>query len=367
MQYELHVVVAGTIAPSSTGTVSSFNGRTGAVTPASGDYTPAKVASLDANEYVAGKNFVINGGMDIWQRGTTFASVYASPTYVADRWSYYTISTANTYTISQIASGLTNFQYAKRIQRTNGSTQTSPIYLAESFETINSLPLANKTVTLSFWARAGANYSPASSSLAAYVWSGTGTDQNILTSYTGLTGVASQSCILTTSWQKFSFIGTVGSTATELAVQFVDNVAGTAGANDYFDITGVQLEIAPQATPFSRAGGSIGGELALCQRYYQRWVSATAYSEFIMGMVDSTTVAIFAGTLSTTMRVAPSVSATNCSIYAGSAFSVGTITPRASANTAGFYCTTSGLTAYRPARLEDSGSNNGYIEFGSEL
>ena len=44
MQYELHVVVAGTIAPSSTGTVSSFNGRTGVVTPASSDYSFSQIS-----------------------------------------------------------------------------------------------------------------------------------------------------------------------------------------------------------------------------------------------------------------------------------------------------------------------------------
>jgi hypothetical protein len=44
MQYELRVVVAGTTAPSSTGTVSSFNGRTGAVTPGSSDYTVSQIA-----------------------------------------------------------------------------------------------------------------------------------------------------------------------------------------------------------------------------------------------------------------------------------------------------------------------------------
>ena len=32
----------------------------------------------------------------------------------------------------------------------------------------------------------------------------------------------------------------------------------------------MQLELGNQATPFARSGGSIGGELALCQRYYWR-------------------------------------------------------------------------------------------------
>jgi hypothetical protein len=58
MQYELRVVVAGTTAPSSTGTVSSFNGRTGAVTPATGDYLAVPTGGLTgataATRYVGG-------------------------------------------------------------------------------------------------------------------------------------------------------------------------------------------------------------------------------------------------------------------------------------------------------------------------
>ena len=39
----LYIVVSGTVAPVSTGTVASFNGRTGAVTPATGDYLVGQI------------------------------------------------------------------------------------------------------------------------------------------------------------------------------------------------------------------------------------------------------------------------------------------------------------------------------------
>jgi hypothetical protein len=51
-----------------------------------------------------------------------------------------------------------------------------------------------------------------------------------------------------------------------VAVAFVYTPTGTAGAADYFEITGVQLEQNIQPTPFEQR--PIGTELALCQRYY---------------------------------------------------------------------------------------------------
>jgi hypothetical protein len=71
MQYELRIVVAGTIAPSVSGTVSSFNGRTGAVTPASGDYTFSQVSGTAAlATQVSGTLPVANGGTNL----TTFTA-----------------------------------------------------------------------------------------------------------------------------------------------------------------------------------------------------------------------------------------------------------------------------------------------------
>ena len=250
----------------------------------------------------AGKNAIINGGMDIWQRGTSIAQAANLVGYTADRM-YLTTQLNSASVVSRQATSdstnLPNIQYCLRVQRNAGQTGTGNI-ISQSIETINSIPFAGKQVTLSFYARAGANYSPTANVLSVVLYSGTGTDQNINGGFTGQATPIATTATLTTTWQRFSFTGTIASTATQLAPYFNAASTGTAGANDYFEITGVQLELGSTATTFSRAGGSIGGELALCQRY----LPAITGGE-IMGFSTSTTQAFFTMKLPVTARVAP--------------------------------------------------------------
>ena len=217
---------------------------------------------------MAGKNAIINGGMDIWQRGTSIA--LTTQAYGPDRWF---CSSYNTSTLSQqLTNDTTNLptiKYCARYLRNSGANTVNFQYFIQNIETINSVQFAGQQVTLSFWARAGAGFTSAASVLSTQIISGTGTDQNVYGSgFTGATQVAAPSKTLTTTWQRFTVTGTVGATATQLALIFGYTPVGTtAPANDYYEITGIQLELGSTATTFSRAGGSIGGELALCQRY----------------------------------------------------------------------------------------------------
>lgn len=227
--------------------------------------------------FIAGKNAVINGGMDIWQRGTSISVAASSGiTYTADRWCLNT-GANQAITISRQATGdttnLPNIQYCIRYQRNSGQTGTGGLFISQSIESVNSIPLAGKTVTFSFYARAGANYSAASSALTVLLYTGTGTDQNQLSGFTGSATPISGTATLTTTWQRFTFTGTIASTVTEIASTFYFTPVGTAGAADYYEVTGVQLELGSSATPFSRAGGTIQGELAACQRYYEKSIN----------------------------------------------------------------------------------------------
>ena len=215
---------------------------------------------------VAGKNAVTNGAFDIAQRGTSFTPTGSA--YTFDRW-YYNGATSG-MTLTQQSSGLANTRYNIRYQRNSGSAVTTTTGIAQPIETAAAILLAGQTVTLSFYARAGANFSAASSFLGVQVFAGTGTDQNPYTGYTGQTIPINSGVNITTSWARYSFTTTLAGTITELTPNFYWTPVGTAGTNDYFEITGVQLELGSVATPFSRAGGTVQGELALCQRYFAK-------------------------------------------------------------------------------------------------
>ena len=259
---------------------------------------------LDGAQYAGGKNRVLNSNMSIWQRGTSFAN--PSNAYTADRWLG---SAAVSGTITrQTTSDTTNLpfiQYCLRYQRTAAATSTSALNINQSFETVNSIPLAGKTVTLSFYARAGANYSSASSVLNVQLLTGTGTDQNGYTTiYTGNAAAINQNATLTTTWQRFTYTATLPSTATELCLTIGYTPVGTAGAADYYEITGVQLEAANTASPYAPNGATFQAELAACQRYLPAITTSSA-SEIGSGYNLSTTQPFLFIPFQVPARVAP--------------------------------------------------------------
>jgi len=337
-----------------------------------------QLSGVSVNENIAGKNFIINGGMDIWQRGTPFTSLSSSGslTYGADRWGAFRGAGATGINVSQVTSpGITGFQYAQRVQRASGNTATNPLYITQTIETRNSIPLAGQSVSVSFWARAGSNFSSASNNLTCYGQWGTGTDENLYNGYAGLTTWLTSNSSLTTSWQRFTYTGVIGSSSTEVGLEIGYIPTGTAGSADYFDITGVQLEIAPQATPFSRAGGSIGGELALCQRYYWQQGGSQVYEPYGNGFGISSTDFTCKIQPPVIMRTIPTMSFSNVRIVQSNTTTV--ISPAAVSGTVNvtnsspymigtdFFAT--GLYQGYPGWISANNTTNSYIAFSAEL
>jgi hypothetical protein len=258
----------------------------------------------------AGKNLVINGGMDIWQRGTSVAIAASSSGYTTDRW-FYASGASQASTISRQATGdttnLPTIQYCARVQRNSGQTGGGAVGFDCSIESVNSIPFAGQTITFSFYARRGANYSASSNILNAQVLSGTGTDQNVQAGFTGSATVVSQNATLTTTWQRFTYTGTVAASATQLGIRFITTWAGTAGAADFFEVTGVQVELGSYATTFSRTGGTIHGELANCQRYFEFIGGKASGYPIIGGYATAGISAYFPIAFKASKRVSPTV------------------------------------------------------------
>jgi hypothetical protein len=214
------------------------------------------------------KNAVINGNFDVWQRGTSLTLAGMAGHYLADRWKVY--QGAASMTMSRQSASLNGSEYSLRIQRDSGETNTSIVYLANVFESRDSMKFRGKHLTFSFWAKKGANFSGASDALTIQVHSGTGTDQDSFAAWTGSVFPISQSITLTTSWQKFEFSTSVVTpdTVNQFNVRFKYTPVGTAGAADWFEIAQVQLEEGTVATDFEYE--DFGTTLRKCQRYYEK-------------------------------------------------------------------------------------------------
>jgi hypothetical protein len=322
------------------------------------------------------RNVIINGAMNVWQRGTNSGTLgVGGGSYVGpDRWWFY--NNGFTTTMSQQLCGATlpQFRNCLRIQRTSGQTSIVASVFFSPQETINSVRLAGKNATLSYYARASSGIS-STTALSLGIYTGTGTDQNNLGggAYTGSANPISSSPTLTTSWQRFTATGTIASTATEVGLQINFIPVGTAGASDYFEITGIQLEEGSVATPFEFE--DIGTTLAKCQRYclvIGKENNVFAPTGFV-GNMRGTTTALIQRSLPQNMRGAPTVtidSAANFNIDDGttlgftpSAFAL----DRYSANALMMYASVTGGTTGRAVIVYGNNVGNGIITVSSEL
>jgi hypothetical protein len=323
--------------------------------------------------YAAGKNGILNSDFNIWQRGTTATST--TDGYQADRW--YNYKTGINVTVSQQTTSLQNLPNCARFQRVSGQTGTSSVAFAQMFENAQSVTYANQTITISFWARKGADYSTTSSLLSWRLITGTGTSNvNVFTTgYTAQATTGTGSVTLTTSWQRFSVNVTIPATTTQMSFYFLTNFSGTAGTNDYFEVTGVQLEVGASVTAFQTATGTIQGELAACQRYYYRYSAANQGGYPLipsLGIAFNTTNVQIGVTNPVFMRVAPTsidyslVGVTDQSAnFSASAVSIGT--SQNSNQCTVVTLTTTGVTQYRPYQLLMPNNYTGYFGASAEL
>ena len=294
----------------------AFTSTTIDATKLTGDLPAISAASLTnvpKDTTVGGrKNLIINGGMDVWQRGTSFSHSNGK-LYTADRFWLNPQSNASTYSRQTVTSPIAGMpsQYCLRIQRDSGGSSTGLTYFSTDLESSNAYACRGRKLTLSFYARKGADYSATSDLFALGIVAGKGTDQTLVSGYTSGAYVANQSNTLTSSWQRFTVTtgSVIADDITQIGLQGTRTSTGTAGANDYLEITGIQLEISDVATDFEYR--SYGEELALCQRYFhqQGRQGSSGYENFFVASAHNTGYARGVYYLPTSMRAFPSLAA----------------------------------------------------------
>lgn len=227
------------------------------------------ITNINGGQLGGFRNRLINGNFRRWEYGTAYTTISTSSYGAANNWfAQSSASTAEHFNQdTSITAGL-GFKFNAKMGRNAAGVNTSPIILGQALESVNSIPLAGQTVTLSYYAKKGANYSAAGSLLTVALYTGTGTDQSsqnmINGSWTSQVQAINANDVLTTAWQRFQHSVTLGSGITQVGMEFVMTPAGVAGADDNYYIAGVQLEIGAQATPFEDRGETI--EDILCQR-----------------------------------------------------------------------------------------------------
>ena len=208
------------------------------------------------------KNKIINGGFDIWQRGTTFS---AHNSYTSDRWLLLIDGAGATRSVSQQSftpgNPITGYEptfFLRYNQSVAGSSATFNI-IEQRIEDVRTL--AGQNVTISFWAKASSSTTITSQMQQVFGTGGSSEVQSIST----------QTHNLTTSWTRYSYTATVASISGKtigtnsfatFRFNFPNNSTFTV------DIWGVQVEKGSTATEFEQR--HITDEIRLCQRYFWR-------------------------------------------------------------------------------------------------
>jgi hypothetical protein len=266
----------------------------------------------------AGKNKIINGDFAINQRN--FTSVTANAVYGFDRWRPSIAGSTGTTTITPqtfTAGSAPVAGYEARnfvqIVTAGQSASDSLSVLRQLIEDVRTF--AGQTITISYWARATSGTPFIISYINQNFGSGGSPSAEVFTSTTRQT--------ISTTWTRYSFTITVPSIAgktigtdantSALVINIGVSIGsdysalvGTLGVqNNTFQIWGVQAEYGSKATPFQTAsGGNPQAELAMCQRYYWRYVS-TGVVRMSLGYATSADAAVSTIPYPVQMRTAP--------------------------------------------------------------
>lgn len=228
-----------------------------------------------------------NGGMEVWQRGAGGAASIAlsasTTAYTVDRW-YLATGANQACNVTQVAglnapTGTPGSRWAAKIQRNNGQAGVTTLQFGFPLDSDECALLQNQIVALSFVAKAGANWSPASGALTVALLTGTGSPAKNVSGYSGQGAPIDSVINLTTVATRYTFVSSIIlSTTTQAEVTFEWTPVGTAGVDDSFTIDDVQVEIFPVITGLPNSASAIAEferwpfdrMLSACMRHFQK-------------------------------------------------------------------------------------------------
>jgi hypothetical protein len=286
------------------------------------------------------RNLIINGAMQVAQRGTSFTGLGVGTSYQLDRWQFNEAGTSDArFTVTQDTDAPSGFARSYKVDVTTadtGITGNEAQRLRTRLEGQDLQQLAfgtsdAKSMTLSFWVKSNktGQYSAMvynqhadtdRKNYKGYTIDSADTWEYKTITYEGDTDSTAAFDNDNTSgmivwWNLSAGDGYIGSTTgwhsgTPEAVTGQVNLADST--SNYWQITGVQLEVGSVATPFEHR--SYGEELALCQRYYYRMTAENSTS-IASGLCYNSTDMYAPFVFIQEMRAAPSFSTLNSFRY----------------------------------------------------
>jgi len=348
----------------------------------------------------AHRNLVINGDMQIAQRSSSVASITAGGYNTADRWRTL-LNTQGTWTQSVENDAPTGSGFRKSLKMLCTTADASPaagdyvaidsLFEGQNLQHIKKGTAAAEQLTVSFWVKSNVtgtyifNISDQDNNRQvskSYTINASGTwEYKTITFPADTTGALDNdnarsldirfylgagsnttSGTLATTWQSYTEANTA-----------VGQVNVASAISNYWQVTGVQLEVGDTATPFEFK--PIDAELAECQRYYYRNTPGNLNGNYCLAQVRSTTQVEPVIHFPVTMRTVPtSLEFSNLAILrAGTSVTAitGATLPsdESTPNSAKIAATTSasGASAGQVVTVTNNNSTAGYLAFSAEL
>ena len=341
------------------------------------------------------RNVIINGGMSVAQRGTSTASITTANYYTADRWTL-NLTTLGTWTQSVENDAPTGSGHRKSLKMLCTTADASPaagdfaavmqVIEAQNLQHFAKGTSSAKQFALSFWTKANV----------------TGTYTVYLLDTNSSRSTSKQYTITASAtWEKKTLIFDAdttgaflndnsgglqvvfglgaGSTYTSGSTQTWGSIVNgalqpgqtnlAAATSNYWQVTGVQLEVGSVATPFEFE--PFETTLRKCQRYYYRLTATThIYTRFGIGSAYSSTAAAIAITHPVPMRGAQTVlESSSLATYGGG--SVIAATASAFDSTGIYMCTltiaSSSMTTGNMYHVLANNNTAAFIGIGAEL